>query len=85
MKSHAHQCLTLLLAGALALNSAAAGDRPAGADDSEHLAPAVFSRNQLKAAVEAAAREAAESVKASSRLDLDIRLIGPTSVKVAAD
>ena len=41
------------------------------------------SREQARAANEDAARDAAEAVKAATRLDLDIRLIGPTSLKVA--
>ena len=40
-------------------------------------------RQQAKAATEAAAREAAASVKDANRLDIDIQLVGPTSVKIA--
>ena len=41
------------------------------------------SREQAREANEEAARDAAEAVKAATQLDLDIRLIGPTSLKVA--
>ncbi|MDH3439808.1 MAG: hypothetical protein OEM63_03575 [Gammaproteobacteria bacterium] len=41
------------------------------------------SRQQAREAQEAAVREASEALEAANRLDLDIRLIGPTSVKIA--
>ena len=41
------------------------------------------SREQAREANEEAARDAAEAVKAATQLDLDIRLIGPTSLKIA--
>ncbi|MDH4073093.1 MAG: hypothetical protein OEV41_08315 [Gammaproteobacteria bacterium] len=66
----------LLLAGLLAAGTAgAANDK---AFDSNAVA-----RQQAKAATEAAAREAAASVKDANRLDIDIQLVGPTSVKIA--
>jgi len=43
------------------------------------------SLEQAKRANEAAAEAAVETVLADTRLDLDIRLIGPTSVKIASD
>ena len=43
------------------------------------------SREQGKQANETAAEAAVEAVLADNRLDLDIRLIGPTSVKIASD
>jgi len=42
-------------------------------------------RNLLKKANTAAAEKAAEAVIADTKLDLDIRLIGPTSVKIASE
>jgi hypothetical protein len=41
------------------------------------------SRDQLKKANAAAVKKAVETVIADTKLDLDIRLIGPTSVKIA--
>jgi hypothetical protein len=41
-------------------------------------------RDLARAANERAAEEAAKAVRAANRLDLDIRLIGPTSVKIAS-
>jgi len=43
------------------------------------------SLEQAKRANEAAAEAAVETVLADTRLDLDIRLIGPSSVKIASD
>jgi len=43
------------------------------------------SREQAKQANKAAAEAAVETVLVDTRLDLDIRLIGPTSVKIASD
>lgn len=42
-------------------------------------------RELAKDAVESATRKAIEAVLETNRLDLDIRLIGPTSVKVAGN
>ena len=42
-------------------------------------------RNLLKKANTVAAEKAAAAVIADTKLDLDIRLIGPTSVKIASD
>ena len=42
-------------------------------------------RELAKDAVEPATRKAIEAVLETNRLDLDIRLIGPTSVKVAGN
>ena len=43
------------------------------------------SRAQAREAHEAAVREASKALKEATRLDLDIRLIGPTSVKIAGE
>ena len=53
------------------------------ADDHARESRAV-SREHARQAQEAAAREAAKAVKNATELDLDIRLIGPTSLKVAS-
>ena len=42
-----------------------------------------MSLEQAREANETAAREAAEAVRTATRLDLDIRLIGPTSITIA--
>ena len=44
-----------------------------------------MNRELLKQANAAAAKKAIEAVLADTKLDLDIRLIGPTSIKIAAD
>jgi len=41
------------------------------------------SKEQAREANEEAARKASEALEAATRLELDIRLIGPTSVKIA--
>lgn len=43
------------------------------------------SRESANAANKDAAEKAVEAVLTDTRLDLDIRLIGPTSVKIASD
>jgi len=43
------------------------------------------SRKRATEANKAAAERAVETILAETRLDLDIRLIGPTSVKIAGD
>jgi len=45
----------------------------------------VVDRDLLKKVNAAAAQKAVEAVLADTKLDLDIRLIGPTSVKIARD
>jgi hypothetical protein len=42
------------------------------------------SREQAREATENATREAVEAVKIATRLELDIRLIGPTSITIAS-
>jgi len=53
--------------------------------DTVKISASQVSRDQLKKANTAAAEKAAEAVLADTKLDLDIRLIGPTSVKIAGD
>jgi hypothetical protein len=78
MKLHRRWTVGLLLAGLLAAGNGVADDRK-GADSGDRT------REQAKNAVETAAREAARALKDGNQLDLDIRLIGPTSVKIAGD
>lgn len=66
----------LLIAGLLAAGTAGAAD---GKDHDSNTA----ARQRAKAATEAATREAVAAVRDANRLDLDIRLVGPTSVKIA--
>jgi len=66
----------LLTAGLLATGIAGAADSTAPKTDTA-------ARQQAKAATEAATREAVAAVKDANRLDLDIRLVGPTSVRIA--
>ena len=76
MKLHRRWTVGLLLAGLLAAGNGVADDK-AGADSGDRA------REQGRNAVETAAREAARALQDSNQLDLDIRLIGPTSVKIA--
>lgn len=79
--------LRLAIASLLCTNVALAND-----EESTVVATAAVpvnteatSRDGAKAANEDAAEKAVEAVLADNRLDLDIRLIGPTSVKIASD
>ena len=49
------------------------------------VSAAHVTRAQLKKANAAAVKKAVQSVLADTKLDLDIRLIGPTSVTIASD
>ena len=76
----------MALAGLFAVN-AAIGDElvvTETRDDSTHQTDDQ-QRNLARKANEAAVEKAVEDVLASTKLDLDIRLIGPTSVKIASD
>jgi outer membrane receptor for ferric coprogen and ferric-rhodotorulic acid len=46
---------------------------------------AVVSKDRAAKAVAEATRQAVESIRADTKLDLDIRLIGPSSVTVASE
>ena len=72
-----HTLPGLLLAAALLAGTGAL------ADDGKDKDSNSTARQQARAATEAAAREAAASVQDANRLDLDIRLVGPTSIKIA--
>ena len=78
MKSNRRWTAGLLLTGLLAAGTGLA-------DDKNDAASSERAREQARQAVEAAARDAARAVRDSNQLDLDIRLIGPTSVKIASD
>ena len=76
----------LALAGMLAINAAFADEVVV----TETLEAATISvddvnRDLAKKANTAAAEKAAEAVIADTKLDLDIRLVGPTSVRTAGD
>lgn len=80
------RALALSLAGLLACNSGLADEVAA---DSEPKATTVdtekVNRELAQIANKSAADQAAKSVIEATRLDLDIRLIGPTSVRIAGD
>ena len=78
MKLHRRWTVRFLLAGLLAAGNGFADDKN-GSDSGDRA------REQARKAVETAAREAARAVQDSNQLDLDIRLIAPTSVKIAGD
>jgi hypothetical protein len=78
MKLHRRWTVGLLLAGLLAAGIGVADDKN-GADAGERA------REQARKAVETAASDAARAVQDDNQLDLDIRLIGATSVKIAGD
>jgi hypothetical protein len=76
----------LLFAGVSSMTIASADDQPAL--ESSEASPARVeetSREHARKANQAAAEEAAEAVEADTRLELDIRLIGHTSVLLAGD
>lgn len=57
----------------------------AAAKELANVSPVKIDRGVVKEANANAIKGAVEAVLADSKLDLDIRLIGPTSVKVAGD
>lgn len=86
MKYSTKKALALALCGLLALNGASAEDAAATkADDFEVIDTDAINRDLARKAVEAAAEEAVKAMRSENRLDLDIHLIGPTSVKIAGD
>jgi outer membrane murein-binding lipoprotein Lpp len=78
---------------ALLLFAGSAGTAPAMADDRGSIETSEMSSAQIEEASkehaalanEAAVEEAAQAIKEATRLDLDIRLIGRTSVIIAGD
>jgi len=78
--------LALTLAGLLAINVSFADDvAQSAATQTVQTESDQTSRELAKEANETAARQAVEAVLTEVKLDLDIRLIGPTSVTIAAD
>ena len=71
----------LLLATLAACNSGFADER----ETVDKKNTAETHRQLAREAVETAAREAVKTVLEDTRLDLDIRLIGPTSIRIAGD
>jgi len=74
--------IALALAGLLTSPVVWTNDDVAEADYRMEL-PRETSKNRAREANEAAAREASKAIEVANRLGLDIRLIGPTSVKMA--
>jgi len=76
----------LALAGMLAINASFA-DEVVVTDAQEAATISIddVNRDLAKEANTAAAEKAVEAVLADTKLELDIRLIGPTSVKIAGD
>jgi len=86
MKYMSRITAALALLVTLALNPAAADEKPAdGAAKTAQAETAASNRELAREANEQAAAKAIEAVLADTRLDLDIRLIGPTSIKIASD
>jgi hypothetical protein len=86
MENRQRLMAALALAGMLAINAGFADEVVV----TEALEAATISidevnRDLAKEANAVAAEKAAKSVLADTKLDLDIRLIGPTSVKIAGD
>jgi len=82
MNDKTQRMIALALAGLLTAPVAWTNDNVAK-DGGRMESPRETSKNQAREANEAAAREASMAIEAANRLDLDIRLIGPTSVKIA--
>jgi len=76
----------LLFAGSVSTAPAMADDRgPLDASEISFAQIEEASKEHAALANEAAVEEAAQAIKAATRLDLDIRLIGRTSVLIAGD
>ena len=76
----------LLLAGLLAVSTTFADEVVATETrDDTTMRSSDVQRDRAKEANASAAEKAAEAVLADAKLDLNIRLIGPTSVKIAAE
>ena len=74
---------TMVLTGLLAANVATADDQDAVADSADATTTAELNRRLAESANTAAVEEAVAAVLAETRLDLDIRFIGRTSLKIA--
>lgn len=76
----------LALASLLAVNAVFADEIIVTETRDNNITQADMQQRELvKKANKDAAEKAAEAVVASTKLDLDIRLIGPTSVKIAGE
>ena len=76
----------LVLAGALATTSGQAEElKDQEAYAAQRANASEQSIERAKEANEDAAKQAVEAVLTSTQLDLDIRLVGPTSKKIAGD
>lgn len=77
---------TLVLAGLMVTNGAFADEAKDQATiDASHSDKTEVSRERAREATETATSDALASLAEHNRLDLDIRLIGPTSETVAGD
>lgn len=86
MKHKLTRATALILAGMLACNAnAAEDDTPTKEADPTVVDATRLNRERAREATEQAARQAVQAVLESTKLDLDIRLIGPNSVKIAGD
>ena len=86
MKLSLKNTLAVALVGLLGVNASYADDVVrVEAPRSAVVEIETTNRERAKEANETAARKAIEAVLAETRLDLDIRLIGPTSRKIAAE
>lgn len=81
MKNVTQTIYGLLLMSALVSSDSGADDR----DGAKEQSMVEIQRKLAKEAVESATREAVAAVLEDTRLDLDIRLLGPTSVTIAGD
>ncbi len=80
------QALILALAGLLAFNLSFADEAaPKEAEKTAIMDTNTVNRALAHEANKTAAEQAVAAVIEETRLDLDIRLIGPTSVKIAGD
>lgn len=81
-----HLILRLAVASVLFTHAAAADDDTTIVSaEKVTVSTEASSRDSADAANKDAAEKAVEAVLADTKLDLDIRLIGPTSVKVASE
>jgi len=78
--------MAAMLLGAIAAGAGLAADAPdTGREVARREATiAAANREIAKVAQETAAAAAARAVSNDNRLDLDIRLVGPTSMKIAS-
>ena len=82
MNDKTQRMIALALAGLLAAPVAWTNDNVAEVGERME-SPRETSKNLARVVNEAAAREASMAIEAANQLDLDIRLIGPTSLKIA--